>query len=461
MSRDYWQMYREKLRSPEEVAKLVKDGDWVDYGCVHGKPVALDKALAQRKDELKDIVVTTALILPPVPEVVTKDPNGETFTVLDMHFSPISRVLQQMRPNFFYNPIFFGEGDFYYEKKMVYPYKVGHHKNYKDVLFLRTGPMDENGYFNFGIHNTISYVQVKTTPLVVLEINNNIPKALGGAREQVHISDVNYIVEGENEPLAEVPPIEPTEVERKIAEFVCEYLRDGDCIQLGIGGMPNALGKIICETDLKDLGGNTEMMGDAYIDLVESGKMNGSKKEIDCGKVVYSFAVGTKRLYDWIDNNTALASYSVEHANHPLHISRLSNLVSINECLQVDLYGQINAESNGFKHISGSGGMWDYVAGAYWSEGGRSFICLPSTYMDKSGKVHSKIVPYFQPGTVITCTRTMVNFLVTEYGAISLKGDNTWRRAEKIISIAHPDFRDELIKAAEEQKIWRRTNKID
>lgn len=461
MSRDYHQLYKEKLRKPEEAAAMVKDGDWVDYGFFNGKPTLLDKALAARKDELKDIVVTGTVTVLPVPEVVTKDPQGETFTYIDMHFSPITRIMQQIRPNVFYNPLLFGEGEFYYEGKGKYPYKVGHHKNYKDVLFLRTGPMDENGYFNYGIHNAVTYAQIKATQLIVLEINNNIPKALGGAKEQVHITEVDYIVESEDDPIAELPPSEPSEVDKKIASYVCSFLRDGDCIQLGIGGMPNALGRLIAETDLKDLGGNTEMLAESFIDLVESGKMNGSKKELNRGKVVYAFALGSKRLYDWIDNNTALASYNVEYANHPINLARIKNLVSINQCLEVDLYGQISAESHGFKHISGTGGMWDFVTGAYWSEGGRSFICLPSTHTDKEGKIHSRIVPYFSPGTIVTCPRTMVHFLVTEYGAVCLKGDNTWRKAEKIISIAHPDFRDELIKAAEEQKIWRRTNKID
>ncbi|MBO8158645.1 acetyl-CoA hydrolase/transferase C-terminal domain-containing protein [Thermosyntropha sp.] len=461
MANGYWQMYREKLRTPEEAVKVVKDGDWVDYGFFNGKPVTLDKALAARKDELKNVVVIMAVTLPPIPEVAVKDPQGETFTIIDMHFSPITRAMQQMRPNVFYNPLLFGEGEFYYEKKAIYPYKVGHHKNYKDVLFLRTGPMDENGYFNYGIHNAITHVQIKTTPIVVLEVNNNIPKALGGAREQVHITEVNYIVESENEPLAELSPVEPSEVEKKIASHICAYLRDGDCIQLGIGGMPNALGKMICDTDLKNLGGNTEMLVDSFIDLVESGKMNGLNKEFERGKVVYSFALGTKRLYEWIDNNTALASHGVEYVNHPLNISKIKNLVSINQCLEVDLYGQVNAESIGFKQISGTGGMWDFVTAAYWSEGGRSFICLPSTRTDKHGNTHSRIVPYFEPGTIVTCPRTMVHFIVTEYGAVCLKGDSTWKKAEKLISIAHPDFRDDLIKAAEKQKIWRRTNKIN
>jgi acyl-CoA hydrolase len=239
-----------------------------------------------------------------------------------------------------------------------------------------------------------------------------------------------------------------------------EHIRDGCCLQFGIGGVPNVVGSLLVESDLRDLGCHTEMLVDAYVDLFEAGKLTGARKTIDRGKMAYTFAVGGSRLYEFMDKNPAIASYNVEYINHPNVICRNDNVVSINSALQVDLYSQINAESMGFGQISGNGGMFDFVLGAYWSRGGRSLICLPSTYSLSDGTVKSRIVPHFVPGTIVTIPRQMVNIIVTEYGWVSLKGDSTWARAEKLIGIAHPDFREELIKNAEEQKIWRRSNRI-
>jgi acyl-CoA hydrolase len=188
--------------------------------------------------------------------------------------------------------------------------------------------------------------------------------------------------------------------------------------------------------------------------------MNGKKKNIDPGRINYTFALGGKNLYDWIDRNPAVASCALGYVNHPKQISQIDNLISINQALQVDLYTQVNAECSGYKQISGNGGMSDFVMGAFWSNGGRSFICLPSTHTLKDGTMISRIVSEFNPGTIGTVSRQMVNFIVTEYGCECMKTAPTWLRAEKIISLAHPDFRDDLIKEAQAKKIWRRTNKI-
>jgi len=295
---------------------------------------------------------------------------------------------------------------------------------------------------------------------VVVEINEDLPWVYGGYQEKIHISEVDAIVEGNNTPLFELPSTEPTETDKKIAGHVLHYIKDGDCIQLGIGSMPNSLGKMINETDLKDLGGWTEMLVDTYVDLWESGKMNGYKKNIDQGRINFTFALGSRRLYDWVNRNIAVSSCNVNFVNNPEQISKIDNMISINQALEVDLYSQVNAESNGFRQISGNGGMSDFVRGAFCSKGGRSFICLPSTHTMKDGTLVSNIVANFAPGTCTTVTRHMVHFVVTEYGAVNLKSISTWHRAEKLISVAHPNFRDDLIKEAEKRKIWRRSNKI-
>lgn len=458
MAWDFIKMYREKLCTAAQAVACVQSGDWIDYGFFNGKPVACDKALADRMDELHDIVIATAVNVPPVPEVIVRDPQGKVFTFLDYHFGPLTRVMQDIRPNVFYNPMQYGESGSYYELAAANDNNKIGFKN-RDVFIVRTAPMDENGYFNWGIHNSLCAVQAKTSRTVIVEVNHNIPVALGGARESIHISEVDHIVESDGEALAELPMLEPSEVDRKIAAYVLAQIHDGCCIQLGIGSMPNALGELINQSGLKDLGANTEMLVDAYMDMWESGKLTNRMKKINRGKTVYTFALGSKKLYDWIHDNPSLASCDVDYANHPLQLSQIDNLISINQALQVDLYTQVSAESAGFKQISGNGGMWDYTVGAFWSPGGRSLICMPSTHRNKEGVLESRIVPFFQPGTITTLTRVMINYIITEYGCISLKGDSTWMRAEKLISIAHPDFREALIKAANEQKIWRQSNK--
>lgn len=458
MAKDFQIMYKEKLRSAEEAVSFIKSGDWVDYGMFNGKPVACDQALAARKEELSDIKVMTAVTVPPLPEVVTRDPQGEVFTYMDLHFSMVSRIMQQQCQGVFYHPVQYGEAEKYFVDAREDPNNVG--SMIRKAFIVQVTPMDKDGYFNWGVHNSTSYTQALSAHNIIVEVNQKLPVALGGCNEKVHISEVTYVVEGDNPDLAELPEITPTETDKKIAGHVLEHLRDGQCIQLGIGAMPNLLGKMINETDLKNLGGWTEMLVDAYMEMWESGKMNGSKKQIDRGLINYTFALGGKKLYDWVDNNQGLASCNVGYVNHPKRVMSMDNMVSINQALQVDLYSQVNAESSGFKQISGNGGLSDFVNGAYWSDGGRSFICLPSTHTKKDGTLISRIVPAFDTGSITTVTRQMVNYIVTEYGWVCMKGASTWARAEKLVSIAHPDFRDDLIKAASERKIWKRTNKI-
>lgn len=452
-------MYKEKLISAEDAAKLVKPGFMIDIGLFNGKSVEFVKALADRKDELSDIMLLTSVTMPPIPEVITKDPMGEVFTYLDYHFSPISRILQEKRPNVFYNPTQFGESENWFELKHDDPDKIG--TRFRDMTVTRATPMDKDGYFNFGLNNGVTYELLTTSKTAIVETCDDMPYCYGGTRESIHISQVDYVIEGgPKSKVATMPAAEPTEVDKQIATHVLDHIRDGCTLQLGIGGMPNALGKIINETDLKNLGGHTEMLGEAYMDMIESGKMNNSKKFLDREKTVYTFAAGSKELYEWMNCNASLASYNVEYVNNPLNLARIDNLISINQALEVDLLNQVSAESSGYKQISGNGGMLDFVLGSFYSNGGRSIICLPSTHTDKQGNITSRIVPAFQEGTVVTVPRHSCNIIVTEYGWVSLKGDNTWLRAEKIVSLAHPMFRDELIKEAEKRKLWRRTNKI-
>ena len=295
--------------------------------------------------------------------------------------------------------------------------------------------------------------------IIILEVDENMPQVYGGMEDCIHISQVDAVVEGEHPPLATLPIAKANEIDEKIASLIVPHLTDGATIQLGIGGMPNSVGKLIAESDLKHLGMHTELLSDGYVDLYDAGKLDNSRKTLHRGKGVFGIALGTQRLYDWVKENRGLLSFPMDYVNSPEVMSKVENLVSINNCLSVDLYGQISSESSGTRHISGTGGQLDFTTGAYMSPGGKGFICLSSTFTDKAGNLQSRIIPKFTGGDIITTPRTQAFYVVTEHGCENLAGRSTWERAEKLISLAHPAFRDELIKEAEKQKIWRRSNK--
>lgn len=329
-----------------------------------------------------------------------------------------------------------------------------------DVAMFQVSPMDEEGNFNFGPNASHMAAVCERAKVIIVEVNENMPRCLGGWGESIHISKVDMIVEGKNSPIAEMGAGGPaTEVDKAVAKQIVERIPDGACLQLGIGGMPNAVGSMIAESDLKDLGVHTEMYVDAFVDIARAGKINGSKKNIDTGRQTFAFGAGTKKLYDYVHNNPEMMSAPVDYTNDVRVISSIDNFISINNAVNVDLYGQVNAESAGTKPISGAGGQLDFVLGAYLSKGGKSFICCSSTYTTRSGELKSRILPVLDPGSIVTDTRANVHYLVTEYGIVNLKGLSTWEKAEAIISVAHPQFREELIREAEKNHIWRRSNK--
>ena len=229
-------------------------------------------------------------------------------------------------------------------------------------------------------------------------------------------------------------------------------------LALGIGGVPDALGMMIAESDLKDLGMHTEFATDAFYRLFAAGKLTNRRKTIDKGKGVFGIAAGTQDLYDWVDCNPGVAAYPISYVNDPNVIAQLDNFISLNSCVGVDLYGQVSSESSGTRQISGTGGQVDFLTGATMSKGGKAFICMSRTFKDKSGAMKSRVVPVFG-GDIVTSPRTQAYYIATEYGVVNLAGASTWERAEKLISVSHPDFRDELIKAADSQRIWRKSNK--
>ena len=261
--------------------------------------------------------------------------------------------------------------------------------------------MDKHGYFNFGPNASHLAAVCETGKKVIVEVNKNMPRCLGGFEEGVHITNVDMIVEGNNPPIRQMGSGgAPSEIDETVAKLIVEEIPNGACLQLGIGGMPNAVGSLIAQSDLKDLGVHTEMYVDGFVDMAAAGKLSCAKKNIDKGRQVFAFGAGTQKMYDYMDDNPALMSAPVGYTNDARVISQIDNFISINNAVDLDLTGQINAESAGTKH-----------------------------------------------------------YLVTEYGKVCLKGLSTWERAEAIISVAHPQFREELIKEAEKLKIWRSSNR--
>lgn len=443
----YLEEYQKKLVSAEEAVKTVQSGDWIDYGWCNGTPDALDRALAKRTDELTDVKVRGGILLK-LPAIFEREDAGEHFTWNSWHMSGIERKLIN-KGCAYYNPMRYSELPRYYRDMET---KVA-------VAMFQVAPMDNHGYFNFGPNASHLAAVVESAQIVIVEVNQNMPHCLGGTENNVHISDVDYIVASDNPPIAEMAAAGATDVDKAVAELIVNEIPDGACLQLGIGGMPNAVGSLIAESDLKDLGVHTEMYVDAFVDIAKAGKINGSRKNIDRFRQTYGFGCGTKKMYDYMDNNPELMSAPVSYTNDIRSISALDNFMSINNAVDLDLFGQVNSESAGIRHISGAGGQLDFVLGAYLSNGGKSFICCSSTYKTKDGTVKSRIVPTLNPGSIVTDTRANTHYLVTEYGIVNVKGLSTWQKAEAIISIAHPDFRDSLIEEAEKMHIWRRSNK--
>lgn len=446
MVKDFSEEYKSKLRTPEDAVQVVKSGDWIDYTSCLGKPVLLDRALAKRRDELSDVKIRGNLISGPI-ETVECDDTQEHFVYHSWHCSSYERRLSD-KGLCYYIPMVFHNNAAYYEFFL--------HVN---VTMVSVTPMDAHGYFNFSVNTGVAAPIARMSDIVIVEVNEHLPKIRGGYDECIHISEVDYIVEGYHEELPDIRAAEPTETDRRIAAHILPYIVDGATLQLGIGSMPNAVGEILAESDLKNLGMHTELCSDAFLSLYLSGKLTNNRKKIDRGKGVFGCAVGSRKLYEWLDDNPGVLAYPLEYVNRPSVIAEIDNMVSINSCVAVDLYGQVAAESSGSRQISGTGGQLDFLIGASASHGGKAFICMSSIYIDRDGTTHSRIRPQFN-GDIITSPRSQIYFLATEYGVVNLEGLSTWERAEQIISIAHPAFREQLIREAEERKIWRRSNRI-
>lgn len=438
---DFKQQLSNKTATAAEVAATVRSGDQVDYGMGLNQPDVFDQALADRKEQLENVQVTTLLSVSP-RQVLEVDPQGKHFQVDSWHFSGYDRghydagILS-------YIPFNLGEAAKIYRNWLE-----------RDLVVLKTSPMDKHGYFNFGISNVYLRAICDVSKRIVVETSEQMPICYG-LENVLHISEVDAVISGNNQPLPTIPPAEPGAVDLKVAEQIIDRIEDGSCLQIGIGSMPNAVCSALAESAVSDLGIHTEMFVDGMVDLWQSGKVSGVHKKSYRRKMAYSFALGTQTLYDFLDGNEACISLPANETNLTENIARNPKVVSINNCMQIDLQGQVGSESMGFRHRTGTGGQLQFVRGAFMSEGGQSFMCLSSRYQ-KGDKEVSRIVLHQPSGSVVTTPRTDIMYVVTEYGLVNLKGLSVEKRALALIGIAHPDDRDGLTKQARDSGLFTR-----
>ena len=431
-----------RVVTAEAAARLVRPGMWLDYGTSHAQPDAFDAALAARRAGLRDVNIRYCLALRP-RAVLEFDPEGQHFNVFSSHYSGYDRRWAD-RGRIFHIPVNLGEISDYYRRFIAPP----------DIVILQTRPIDAAGNFNFGTTTVWHRAIIERAKCVIVETNPAFPHCLGTGNS-VHLSEVDYVIEGAARPPAELINPQACDVDRAVARHIAPEIADGACLQIGIGAMPNAVCCALLHSGVKDLGVHTEMLIDGIADLYHAGLISGRHKTLDPGKITYTFAIGSQSLYDTIADNPDFMIAPVEYTNMPEMIMRNTNVVSINNTTQIDLQGQAASESDGHRQISGTGGQLQFVRGAYAAPGGKSFICLSSTY-ERHGIRKSRIVLDLTPGNIVTTPRSDVMYVVTEYGIANLKGKSVCDRARALISLAHPDFREVLERQARENRLLPR-----
>ena len=422
---DYQKMYQEKLTTPDKIARQVQSGWLLGMDTATSQTPAIMTAIAEyiRSSDITGVKVQA--LLDAYPFEFYTDP---TLAGKMTGYSWFSSSAARKAVNAGYADII----PAYYRD---FPTRIRTEYDY-DAVCVEVAPMDRHGYFSLALNGSYIDAMLDKTKRIFLEVNDRQPRGLCGSL--IHISQVDAIVEY-NHDLPVLPPVQLDEVSKTIGGLIAERIPDGACLQLGIGAIPDATGMAL--KSKHDLGIHTEMFTDSMVELIECGAVNNSKKQIHRGKTVTTFAFGSQRIYDFVDDNPSVEILPVDYVNDPNVICQNDSMISINAAVEVDLFGQVCAESVGTKHMSGSGGQIDYVRGACQSRGGKSFIAFTSTA--KGGTI-SKIKPILTPGAVVTTSKNDVDYIVTEYGVAHLRGRSLGERARQLIAIAHPDFRDEL-----------------
>lgn len=428
----YTELYKQKLISVEEAVQKVNSEDEIYVSVGASEPAGLLSKLHTIRDRVRDVSVVMIL------------PLGS----YDFYMKP------EMKGHFLLNAWYYGAGCRQAHDSGTVSYNPTHVHNAVSkraalkkmkIFFGTAAPMDKYGYLNLSVGMMIEKEAIEAADLVILEVNENLPRTYGDT--QVHIRDVDFIVENTRR-IPALPPVEPTDKDKIIGHYIADLVEDGSTIQLGIGGIPNAAALYL--TSKKDLGVHTEMIGDSFVDLVEAGVITGRKKTLWKDRMVGAFALGTQKLYDWLDGNPGVEFQRGSVVNDPYVIAKNHKMVSINTTLQVDLYGQCVSEAIGHRQYTGSGGAIDTAIGAQRG-GGKSIVALYSTVKEDT---ISSIVAALAPGTPITLSRIDVDYVITEYGIAHLRGANIRERISRLIGIAHPKFRDQLEEQAKQMALW-------
>lgn len=425
---DWRKIYESKLVSAQEAVSHIKSGNRVIVGHAAGEPSELLDAMVVNKEAYRNVEIVHLGTMGKCE--YAKEGNKKYFIHNSMFACENTRYAIES-----------GRGDFttsfFYEIPKLF--KEGYMP--VDVALIQVSKPDEHGYCSFGISNDYTKPAAECAKLVIAEVNDQMPRTMGDSF--IHISDIDFIFKT-SRPLLVLNPTKISNVEKAIGENCASLIEDGSTLQLGIGSIPDAV--LLFLKNKKDLGIHSEMISDGVVELVESGAITCKKKTLYPGKIVVTFLMGTKKLYDFVDNNPMIVSCPVDYVNDPVVIAKNDKMVSINSCVQVDFTGQVCSESIGKKQISGVGGQVDFVRGANMSKGGKSIMAIPSTA--NKGKI-SRIVPLLDEGAAVTTSRNDVDYIVTEFGIAHLKGKTFKERARALINIAHPNFRELLSKEFE------------
>ena len=423
--------YKKKLVSLDEAAKLIKSGDSILMSAGPSAPIDLMNAMARRYKELENVTVTSGLLLSPMSHL------GAEYKGHIKHHTLFLGPLERM---------FLAQGNievtsFQFSKtdELIPSLKA-------NVALFEVSPPDSRGFMSYGPLGTLyNGIASRNAEKIVVQVNRKTP-FVNGIDAHIHVSKVECICHSDHD-LAVLPDTPPDEDDRKIAQYIVEQIPDGACLQLGIGNVANAVGFEL--QNKKDLGVHTEMLTDSMVALVNKGVINCEKKALHRDKIVCSFGLGSRELYDFMDRNPMVSTFPISYVCDINNIAKNDNFISINNALTVDLTGQVCSETLGYSQYSGTGGQLDFVRGAQLSKGGKSFIALKSVAENKKGKF-SRISCAFAPGTVVTTPRSDVQYIVTEHGIAYLHNRSIPQRVKSLIAIAHPDFRDQLMREAKE-----------
>lgn len=433
--KDWQRQYQALLTTAEEAAACVRNGDVLVMSASANWPYAFDAALTKHLRAIGGHVEVNGLFLP-LDTCLMAAENKDLLTFHSNFFSG-ERVLASQGNIQFVPTHLSATGD----------WQASRHPR---VAVITCSVPNEEGWMSRSLWGSdVSRQALEQAEVVIVEVNDQLPffASDGEAHMLFHVSEADMLLEN-SRPVAETPPVPTAEVDRVIAGHIAELVQDGACVQFGLGGLANAVGECLAYAGKKDLGIQTEVISSCVVDLMEKGVINNSRKQTCTGRSAGAYFIGDRRLWDFARDNPAFCQKEIQWTNDARNIARNDNVVSINNAMEIDLTGQVNAESIGPRQYSGTGGQLEWVLGAQWSKGGKSILALRSCYRDKQGQLHSKIVSQLAPGTIVTTPRTCVQYVATEYGVADLRYKSVSERARALIAIAHPDFRTELARAA-------------